>query len=153
MNRHRLLLAAVLSLALVPPSFAAAAADPVATADALGAALAAGDESAVQNLLDEDVLIYEMGGQESSRNEYAAHHLKGDIAFMATMKTQPLERVHSIAGDLAVVNTRSRLAGTRGGKPLELLSTETLVMKRSAQGWRITHIHWSSRPVDPPKTR
>ena len=35
---------------------------------------------------------------------------------------------------------------TRGGAiALTLLSTETMVLKNTPNGWRIVHIHWSSR--------
>lgn len=29
---------------------------------------------------------------------------------------------------------------------MTLLSTETMVLKNTAAGWQIVHIHWSSRP-------
>ena len=49
--------------------------------------------------------------------------------------------------DLAWVVSEARLSGTREGKPIDLVSTETLVLKKASAGWKIVHIHWSSRPV------
>ncbi|WP_379655388.1 nuclear transport factor 2 family protein [Pseudoxanthomonas sp. UC19_8] len=49
-------------------------------------------------------------------------------------------------GELAWVGSESELHASKDGKPLTLLSTETMVLKRGTQGWRIVHIHWSSRP-------
>ena len=33
------------------------------------------------------------------------------------------------------------------GKTITLLSTETMVLKKTAQGWKIVHIHWSSHAI------
>lgn len=123
--------------------------DPVATAKAFGAALKAGDEPAVKALIAPDVLIYEFGSQEGSRDEYAAHHLGEDMKFLAGAQVQVLDRRHGASGDLAWVATRSRVTGTYKDKPFDLLSTESLVLKRGAGGWRIVHVQWSSRPAEP----
>jgi len=123
--------------------------DPVATADALGDALAGGDAATVKRLLAPDVLIYESGGQESSRDEYTAHHMKGDMTFLAHAKREVLDRRQGAVGELAWVATRTRITGTHRDKPVDLHSTETLVLKRGPEGWRVVHIQWSSRPVEP----
>jgi hypothetical protein len=46
---------------------------------------------------------------------------------------------------LARVASESELRLQQDGKPVTLLSTETLVLRRGVSGWRIVHIHWSSR--------
>jgi hypothetical protein len=43
------------------------------------------------------------------------------------------------------VASESELRLQQDGKPVTLLSTETLVLRRGVSGWRIVHIHWSSR--------
>jgi ketosteroid isomerase-like protein len=55
-----------------------------------------------------------------------------------------LARAGNVAGDLAWIATESQLK-TEGAKPLDLLSTETMVLKRTPDGWRVMHIHWSSK--------
>lgn len=120
--------------------------DPLGTVNAFQAALSNGDEATATMLLAPDVLIYESGGQERSRSEYAAGHLAGDIAFMAGAKVQRLEQAQTAAGDLAVVTTRSRIVTRSKDKAVDLLSTETMVLRRVGSRWRIVHIHWSSRP-------
>ena len=127
------------------------AAVAVAHAEAFQRALAAGDEAAVGNLLAPEVLIYEFGGQESSREEYMSHHMKGDMAFMAKAQMQVIERKHGASGNLAWVATRSRITGVHRDKPVDVFSTESLVLERKPEGWRIVHVHWSSRPVEPTK--
>lgn len=150
MKRHgRTGLAALLVLAAALPAHARDTMDPVAAAGAFGAALAAGDEATVRQLLAPEVLIYESGGQESSLEEYAAHHMKGDMAFLAGAQVRVLERKHGTNDDLAWVATRSRITGTHKDKPIDLLGTETLVLKLMPGGWRIVHVQWSSRPAEP----
>ncbi len=125
------------------------AAVAVAHAEAFQRALASGDEAAVGNLLAPEVLIYESGGQESSREEYMSHHMKGDMAFLAKSQLQVIERKHGASGNLAWVATRSRITGVHRDKPVDIFSTESLVFERKPEGWRIVHIHWSSRSVEP----
>src|SRR5690606_29848204 len=57
----------------VPPVRMAGAAEAV---DAFHAALRAGDRDAALAVLAEDALIFEAGGAERSRAEYASHHLE-----------------------------------------------------------------------------
>lgn len=122
-----------------------------AEAEAFRRALAAGDEAAVGKLLAPEVLIYESGGQESSRDEYMSHHMKGDMAFLAKSQMQIIERKHGANGNLAWVATRARITGVHRDKPVDIYSTESLVLERKPEGWRIVHIQWSSRPVEPKK--
>ncbi|MGQ0586530.1 MAG: YybH family protein [Gammaproteobacteria bacterium] len=123
----------------------------VAQAEAFQRALSAGDEAAIGNLMAPEVLIYESGGQESSRDEYMSHHMKGDMAFLAKVQVQLIERKQGGKGDLAWVATRSRITGVYRDKPVDIHSTESLVLERKPEGWRIVHVQWSSRPVEPKK--
>ena len=140
---------ALMLLSLAMPAAARDMMDPLSTAKALGAALAAADEATVKSLLAPDVLIYESGGQESSREEYMSHHMKGDMAFLANAQIQVIERKHGVNEDLAWVATRSRIMGKHKDQPVDVYSTETLVLKREPGAWRIVHIQWSSRPAQP----
>ena len=119
---------------------------PVTVAEAFTAALARGDKAAVLELLAPNVLIYESGGQESSRDEYAAHHMHADMAFMAALKREQLSQESGGAGASAWVATRARLSGRFKDKAIDLDSTETLVMNKTEANWRIVHVHWSSAP-------
>lgn len=123
------------------------AALPVAAVKALHEALSSGDGNKVEALLDPNVLILEGGNVERSRKEYAAHHMPSDLKFMQAV-TYKLERQSGDAvGNLAWVVSEARLTGAREGKPVDLVSTETLVLKKSSTGWKVVHIHWSSQPV------
>jgi ketosteroid isomerase-like protein len=98
-------------------------------------------------LLDPGVLIYESGGVERSRDEYAAHHLPSDAKFLKSMKHRLLSRTGDAVNDLAWVASEANLSGTVNGKSVNMISTETMILRKRPDGWRIVHIHWSSRPV------
>jgi hypothetical protein len=126
----------------VPP----AAAPAVSVVERFGKALKAGDLKAAGAMLDANVMILESGGVERSREEYLGHHAISDAAFLKNAHVQLQRRTARIDGPLAWVGSVSELHTTKDGKPLTLLSTETMVLRRNGPDWRIVHIHWSSRP-------
>ena len=117
----------------------------VAVAERFSDALASGDLKTVEDLLARDVLILESGGAERSRDEYLGHHAISDARFLEGTHRQLLSRRARTAGDLVWIGSESELHAEKDGKPLVLLSTETMVLRQTPHGWRITHIHWSSR--------
>jgi hypothetical protein len=124
----------------------ASAQAPVAVVERFGNALTKGDLKLVGELLDANVLILESGGAERSREEYLAHHAISDAQFLNGTHSQLKFRRARLHGDLAWVGSESELHASKDGKPMTLLSTETMVLKKSGADWRIVHIHWSSRP-------
>jgi ketosteroid isomerase-like protein len=119
---------------------------PAAAVDAFSAAMKAGDLARMGELLADDVLVLESGGAERSKAEYFAEHAAADAAFLKDAHVQQTRRTVRVDGDHAWIGTESELHATREGQPLTLLSSETMVLKRTPAGWRIVHIHWSSRP-------
>jgi mono/diheme cytochrome c family protein len=125
-------------------SLSADAAEAAKVIDRFQRMLGEGNTAGAADLLDPSVLIFEGGGVERSREEYASHHLKSDAEFMRGATVKQLSRSGMAMGDFAWIATEStvRSAGT---KPADLVSTETMLLERSKSGWHITHIHWSSR--------
>lgn len=117
-----------------------------AVVDEFSAALKACDFKRVGELLTPDVLILESGGAERSREEYLGHHAISDAAFLADAHSTLKHRTARVEGDIAWIGSESELNAQKDGKALTLLSTETMVLRRTDAGWRIAHIHWSSRP-------
>lgn len=126
---------------------ASAANKPVATVDAFHAALAKGNTRAALDLLAEDVLIFESGGEERSRVEYASHHLAADAAFSAAVRRTLVSRTHGEASDAAWVTSVETVAGTYRGRAINNRSVETMLLRRIAGQWRVVHIHWSSKDL------
>ena len=136
----------------VPTAVGPAAATDAKTAPAIAVvqrfstALQKGDLVAAGALLADDVLILESGGAERSRDEYLGHHAKGDAEFLKSAHVQKIRQTARVDGALAWVGTESEIHLTKDGKPVTLLSTETMILRHSAGTWQIVHIHWSSRP-------
>lgn len=141
--RGFLALAAV-ALPVGSGAIAAPSTDAVAVVDAFHSALAKGDTQAASALLADDALIFEEGGAERSKAEYAAHHLPADAAFSQAVRSVTTRRAGDSAGDVAWVTTEGRTTGTYKGKALDLLTTETMVLRQSGNSWKIIHVHWSS---------
>lgn len=118
----------------------------VAVVEQFSKALQSANFDQVRALLADDVLILESGGAERSREEYLGHHAIGDAAFLQGAHVEVKQRTARVEGSFAWVGTESELHVTKDGKPMTLLSTETMVLKKTGTDWRIVHIHWSSRP-------
>ncbi len=140
--------AAVLTLLAVTSVGAEATDMPgaLATADSFIAAIGQGNAAAARALLLPEVVIFESGCAEGSAAEYAARHLPADIEFMSGMKREVISRASGGGEDAIWVATRTRTRGRHHGKAVDLDSTETLALVRTGDGWRISHIHWSSMP-------
>lgn len=128
-----------------PARLAPAAGEAAAAVDAFHAALRTGDREAALALLAEDALIFESGGAERSRAEYASHHLESDAAFAAATEAALTRRSGDASGDVAWVTSEGRTTGAFNGRPVDRLTAETMLLRRHPDGWRIHHIHWSSR--------
>ena len=127
------------------PAIAAEAKPGIAAVDAFSSALQAGDLKRAGTWLADDVLILESGGAEHSKAEYLGGHATHDAEFLKGAHVQLKQRTAKVTGELAWVGSESELHATKDGKPLTVLSTETMVLKHGKEGWRIVHIHWSSR--------
>jgi len=127
------------------PQENSAIAEPARTVDAFHDALTKGDGAAALALLDDNVQIYEQGWVERSKAEYASHHLASDAEFSAATVRTRTARSGVILGDVATVISEGNVAGTFKGKAIHSITLETMVLRREQSGWRIVHIHWSSR--------
>ena len=131
----------------VQPAVVAADASPIGTVEAFHAALQRGDTAAALALLTEDALIYESGGVERGRAEYAAHHLAADAAFSAAVERTLVDRSSGEAGDAAWVTSIETVAGIYRDRAINSRSLETMLLRRIDDQWRIAHIHWSSADI------
>jgi len=118
--------------------------EAVAAADSFHAALSRGDQQAAEALLADDALIFEEGGAERSKAEYVAKHLPADAAFSQAVASKVARRASGSDGTLAWVATEGRATGTYKGKPVDRVTTESMLLCREGPNWRIVHIHWSS---------
>lgn len=115
-----------------------------AVVDAFHAALRRGDTKAALSHLAENALIYEAGGVERGRQEYASHHLGADSAFAQAVPGTVTRRAGEAVGAVAWIATEGRTTGTYKNKAIDRVTTETMVLRRVGGVWKIAHIHWSS---------
>ena len=155
-SKRNLIAAALLASALQPllagPASAQAihealpapARAPAAIVDGFHAALASGDTHAALDFLADDALIFEGGAVERSKSEYAAHHLAADAAFSQAVPGVRHHRSGEAIGEIAWIASEGHTTGTYKDKPVDRLTTETMILKRVGDSWKIVHIHWSS---------
>ena len=125
--------------AIAPPARPAAS-----VVDAFHSALRRGDTNAALSYLAENAVIFESGGVERGRQEYASHHLGADSAFSQAVPSKVTRRAGEAVGNLAWIATEGRTTGTYKGKAIDQVTTETMVLRRAGRAWKIVHIHWSS---------
>jgi ketosteroid isomerase-like protein len=118
--------------------------EAAATVDAFHAALRRGDTVGAAALVADDAVVFESGEAERSKAEYAAHHLAADAAFSTAVSSTTAHRFGGGEGNLAWVATEGRTKGSYKGKPIDSATTETMLLRRTPDGWRIIHVHWSS---------
>lgn len=135
----------LLATALFATSAGSLAASPKETLAAFHEALATGDKAKVTSLLAPEIAIYESGHVERSREEYAGHHLLGDMEFAKNATRKVLKQTERIDGKTAIVLVESETTGTARGKPVHAFGTETAVLEKNGDHWTIVHVHWSSR--------
>lgn len=149
---------AVLALAATPGRARAQAQDPEALARDRGvteseivgvvqgfhAALAAGDSTAALSFLHPELVVFESGHAETL-DEYRSGHLAADMEFARSVEFE------TTRGDVLVhpwtaLWLRSYTAkGSFRGKPVDGAGVETIVLAPTDDGWKILHVHWSSR--------
>ena len=148
-NRQKNVLAlgvtwSVLFFSIAPAGVWAHGAQPVQVVANFHAALTAQEKEKALELLLPDAVIYESGGAETVE-EYGSHHLLGDMAFSAATQREILEQTKQVVDNVAWVMTRSRTTGSYKDREIDSTGVETVVLHHVKAGWRIAHIHWSSR--------
>ncbi len=146
-----LLLAA---FALIPSIALIALADegtplaPTAVAAAYLDAMESGDLDAAEKLFGNSSSIYESGGQEGTWKHYREHHLGPEIDAVEsfTISRGESESHKSQDGSMAFVAwpIEYRIV-LKGDRTIESKGTVTFVLTRGDDGFRIRHLHWSSR--------
>jgi ketosteroid isomerase-like protein len=108
------------------------------------ASLVGGDSTAALGYLHPDLVVYEAGHAETLA-EYRAGHLAADMEFAAAVETTALEQGVIVRPDMALWVSESESKGEFRGRTIDSHGTETIVLLPTDAGWKILHVHWSSR--------
>ncbi|AZQ84205.1 nuclear transport factor 2 family protein [Colwellia sp. Arc7-635] len=107
-------------------------------------ALKLGDKNKARSLLDDNVIIFEGGGVETSADEYANHHMIADMKYIAKIKTEILTHSVKVVGDMAYSISKTKSTGQISLKSVNSEGLETMVLQKKNNKWKIVHIHWSN---------
>lgn len=107
------------------------------------AALADGKLDVARNLMTHDAVVMSNGQVLGARDAYIDGAAKGDAAALRGVTRELLNRGASANADIGWVISEKRMHNTQAARELRL--TETVVLAKTPQGWKITHIHWSGR--------
>lgn len=134
---------------LVTPPAAVGQADEAsaqvrAVVEGFKAALRAGDGEGALAQLHPNVRIFE-GGHAESREEYAGGHLGSDMRFLQAVESTTTWDQVLVDAQTALYMSEYRVKGEYRGREIDAHGTETMVVARTEGGWKILHIHWSSR--------
>ncbi len=135
----------LLGSALVLFGGSAGAQTPAEVVTAFHHAIASGDTARSLDYLHADVIIFESGRAEMSRDEFASGHLGADMSFAAETTREVTYSQTIMEGDVAVVMNRTATSGTMGDREINSVGVETVALRRVGGEWKIVHIHWSSR--------
>ena len=143
----------VLALALALQCFCVqaqpAASDSAAvasTVNAYHAALARGDAASALGLLAADAVILENGSLET-REQYRSHHLPADMEFAQAVPTRRGAMQITVNADSAWASSTSVTQGSFRERAINSAGAELMLLSRTATGWVIRAIHWSSRTL------
>ena len=144
----------LVAFALLPSIALVALADegtplaPTAVAAAYLDAMESGDLDAAEKLFGSPSSIYESGGQEGAWKHYREHHLGPEIDAVESFTISRGESESQVSqdGSMAFVAwpMEYRIV-LKGDRTIESKGTVTFVLVGGNDGFRIRHLHWSSR--------
>jgi len=107
-------------------------------------ALAAGDSTGALGHLHPDVMVYESGHAETLE-AYRSGHLTSDMEFGRAVAFETVRDTVVPGSDLALYLREYRMKGIFQDREIDARGVETIVLAPTPAGWKIRHIHWSSR--------
>lgn len=128
---------------------------PIDFADAFHEAMRLRDRTKVLSMLAPDLVVFETGYLQATRDDYVKSNLDDDTAFASATVYRPLSRGVIGSGDSMTVLTKASIQGVVGGQSIDLVQSETMILRRIQATWEIVHLHWSAhtRQADEPGPR
>jgi ketosteroid isomerase-like protein len=115
-----------------------------AVVEGFHAALSVGDSTGALAYLHHDLIVYEAGHAETLE-EYRSGHLASDIAFSRSVVFET-ERDTVVPGrEMSLYLREYSMKGSYRDNEIDARGVESIVLAPTEEGWKIRHIHWSSR--------
>jgi len=121
-----------------------AAQDAVVVVTRFFDALSKGDLATAREQLDPGVVVITNATIRGGRDAYMAEQARADADFLKQSQRGLLRRDAQADGQLAWVLSEKVF---RTGKGPDTRTVETIVLAKNPGGWKIVHIHWSTRPL------
>jgi ketosteroid isomerase-like protein len=122
------------------PAEAEARAGVEAAEAALRAAMLAGDVSALDRLLSDELIFTDQAGRLLGKQDDLSAYRAG---LLRLSRADSTERAIRLAGDAAIVTLRAELAGRWDGNAFAGAFRYTRVWRRGAEGWQLLAAHCS----------
>ena len=123
-----------------------------AVLNAYRSALTARDVESLNKVFREDAIIFENSSVEGTWTEYRDHHLRPEFEHLSGFEVGPSNLEVTREGNTAwAIDHFPFTVVTEKGERIRLNAAVTYVLRRDRTGWKVVHMHWSSRRVRPPK--
>jgi ketosteroid isomerase-like protein len=124
---------------------APAANEAVQVVNAFMAALASGQLESARKLMAPDAVVIANGQVLGDRDAYINGAAKADAAALGTVQRELLRRDAKAGPNLAWVLSEKRLRVPGAAQGPSEVVVETMLLAKTAAGWKISHVHWSGR--------
>lgn len=122
---------------------------PADAVDGFHAALKKKDTALALSYLDRGLVVFEFGNADPTVESYALRHLPRDIDMAAIANWNLQTRRVGGEGSERWVLSSYRVQGMRpDGRPIDQITQETAIVRRSGDSFRIVHLHWSTNSVE-----
>lgn len=119
---------------------------PQQVVDDFHQALSQSDSALALSLLARDVVVFESGQSDPTRDTYASAHLPADMNVAAQTQWSLVSRLAGGAGEERWVLSAYQVKGRVDGVSMNRVYLETAMLREVGGAFRIIHLHWSSTP-------
>ena len=101
-------------------------------------------------VFDADLVVFEGTHKNAGWADYRDNHIGPEMREWSEFKVLETHVTDSVTDEgLAYVVVESKVRITSQGKAVVVATAETLALKKSDGRWRIRHIHYSGKKVEP----
>ena len=114
--------------------------------DGFMASLSNGQLEAARQSMTPDAVVIANGTVLGTRDGYIDGAAKGDAIAMKSVRSRELmHRDARVGAQYGWIVSEKRMVGEGAGQLRAMVLTETVLLTKTASGWKISGIHWSSR--------